>query len=244
MLASSHSAGISDRPGFVRFWDPRSGASLGPAIEGARGFVALGFHPQGTLLAAGTNARLIEFFDPASRLAVGAPITTQEEWIGAVSFSPDGSTVADCGGFKRDIRLWDAATRKPLGDSLVSTDASVLCLAFSTDGSKLASGSDDATLHLWHATPLTDRIETIRSTLAEAEAARAMLAPQLAAVRAGTTTHRAVQDAMLADPRFVGALRRGALIAIGQAARDDTLAKPAAARSAVDLDSSAGDAPP
>lgn len=77
--------------------------------------------------------------------------------VGAVSFSPDGKTLASGGSWndttrKSDttIRLWDLQTAQSKA-ILTGHTSEIRCLSFSPDGKILASGSQDNTIWLWNA---------------------------------------------------------------------------------------------
>ena len=76
--------------------------------------------------------------------------------VGAVSFSPDGKTLASGGSWnnttqKSDttIRLWDSQTAQPKA-ILTGHTSGIRCLSFSPDGKILTSGSHDNTIRLWN----------------------------------------------------------------------------------------------
>ncbi len=70
--------------------------------------------------------------------------------VSAVSFSPDGQTLASA-SYDKTIRLWDRATGKETAVLTGHTEA-VYDIAFSPDGRTLASGSADRTIRLWDRT--------------------------------------------------------------------------------------------
>ena len=107
------------------------------------------FSPDGTQLAVATQIG-IWIYDTAAqkelKLYTGHP---DEVW--EIAFSPDGSTLASCGGWRDNrIYLWDAATGKHKttldGHAEMEDTTSI---AFSPDGSILASGGDDGYILLW-----------------------------------------------------------------------------------------------
>ncbi|MDE0468301.1 MAG: dockerin type I domain-containing protein [Candidatus Poribacteria bacterium] len=65
----------------------------------------------------------------------------------AISFSPDGQTIAS-GGSDNTIDLWEPSTGDRLGTLVGHTDV-IHSIAFSADGRLLVSGSEDGTVQLW-----------------------------------------------------------------------------------------------
>ena len=130
--------------------------------------MSVSLNPDGSLLATGDlDGKLCLW-----RVVDGQPVLTLQGhtgWIWAVTFSPDGKTLASC---SHDflIRLWDVQSlefepSKPanLAEASDSNHLPGACLntlrghvhrvwtiAFSPDGQLLASGSDDETIRLWN----------------------------------------------------------------------------------------------
>ena len=74
----------------------------------------------------------------------------------AVSWSPDGKTLATA-GFDNTVRLWDAATRKEIRLYEGHTKI-VMAVAISPDGKQILSGGNDNTAKLWDY-PTADALE-------------------------------------------------------------------------------------
>jgi len=72
-----------------------------------------------------------------------------KEHVTALTFSPDGKTLASAAGFgESDIRLWDVATGKQIG-KLEGHGSWVSSLVFWPDGKRLTSSSADQTIRSW-----------------------------------------------------------------------------------------------
>jgi WD40 repeat protein len=75
-------------------------------------------------------------------------------WPWGVAFSPNGKTLASCGGHTIDgdnaIYIWDVATGKELQQ--LNTNRPVAAVTFSPDGKLLASAGSGDAVHLWDAT--------------------------------------------------------------------------------------------
>ena len=100
----------------------------------------------GSILAS-AGRREIRFWDVASRQQIGNLSGGKTDLFYAVSFSPDGSTLAS-GVSDGTIRLWDEASGREKA-TLTGHESSVFSVAFSPDGSTLGSGTQDATVRLW-----------------------------------------------------------------------------------------------
>ncbi|MBA2451374.1 MAG: hypothetical protein H0V51_25440, partial [Chloroflexi bacterium] len=71
-----------------------------------------------------------------------------EAAVWAVTFSPDGKTLASAGD-DGSIRLWDATTGQTIGQPLRADDYTFKTVAFSPDGKLLAAGAGDNAVRLW-----------------------------------------------------------------------------------------------
>jgi WD40 repeat protein len=130
---------------------------------------ALGFSPDGKLLASGTGFS-VRFWD--ARTGQEQVTVPMLEPIKAVSLSPDGKTLATAGdekllrveaaidaphvpsapatGDEKLVRLWDADTGKAIR-TLAGHTSEVVAVAFSADGKALASAGADGAGQLWDA---------------------------------------------------------------------------------------------
>jgi WD40 repeat protein len=76
-------------------------------------------------------------------------VDTHRGAISCLSLSPDGSTLASCGG-NPDIQLWNVKTRKPIESrTLKGHQGWVTRVRFSQDGRMLVSGSVDRSSRVW-----------------------------------------------------------------------------------------------
>lgn len=112
---------------------------------------SLAFHPQGTMVAAGSYEE-IRLLRPGG--GVDARLTGLAETVRSVAFSPDGSRLASGAGMPSrfgEIKIWDPATRRLVRSWEGHTDC-IYSVAFSPDGSVLATASYDRLVKLWEVT--------------------------------------------------------------------------------------------
>ncbi len=113
------------------------------------GTAAIAFSLDGQTLASGSRSdRTVHLWDVQTQKRVGSLQFPGRRGVTALSYSPDGKTLA-VGYGNGDIVMWDPKTHEKT--ALLDTNSSVLStLAFSPNGKLLASGgSEDPTISLW-----------------------------------------------------------------------------------------------
>ncbi len=140
------------RNGELHAWDISSGESLWSRENGRGGVHSLSFSPDDEALVVGSESGMVAMH----AVEDGALLWSKEHdaEILQVAFSPDGETIASCGG---DARAWDAHT----GGLLYTIEECHETLAFSPDGSVLLVGSPEwpARVHLNFIDPATGEID-------------------------------------------------------------------------------------
>ncbi|KAI8853678.1 hypothetical protein BC829DRAFT_429816 [Chytridium lagenaria] len=89
-----------------------------------------------------------EIFDASTGVWIPTVDKDDETWVEAMSFSPDGMSLATGGSNDCTIRIWDTSSGK-CQQRLVGHSYWVHSLAFSRDGSKLLSASKDKSIRIW-----------------------------------------------------------------------------------------------
>ena len=138
----------------VCLWDAPTGRLLG---EDRTAFktTALAFSPDRRFLATGSgemgNEPLVRLHSVPDGKVV-RELRGHSQVVRAVTFSPDGRTVAS-GSQDGTVRLWDVATGQERR-RLEGHRGSVHAIAFTADGRTLVSGGDDTTVLVWDVSDL------------------------------------------------------------------------------------------
>jgi WD40 repeat protein len=133
--------------GMVRVWDLATGSqtiTLEVSDMGHWQAHHSAITGQARTVAMGGGLRVVKLWQPASDQRL--PALPHRQPLRAVTFSPDGVTLASAAGNK--IRLWDVATGGERS-GLMGHANMVEALAFTADGATLLSGSADRSVRLW-----------------------------------------------------------------------------------------------
>jgi WD40 repeat protein/serine/threonine protein kinase/tetratricopeptide (TPR) repeat protein len=138
---------LRDGQGTARLLDTATGQPLGPPWQPPLPRVlTVALSPDGKTAVAGcdfnvsggSTAAAVAFWDAVTGRPLGQPLP-HLNWVAALTFSPDGKTLA-AGDYSSRVVLYDVARRVPLGPALAQADI-VLSLAFSPNGRTLAVGT-------------------------------------------------------------------------------------------------------
>ena len=121
------------------------------------------FSPDGTLIATGSEDRIVRVWDIAKR-SVRQALSGHKSEIYSLAFSPDGRQLVSGSG-DRTAMIWDVESGSLVRTLVASdgpstgengaaagpADAGVTSVALSADGSMLAAGSLDTVVRVWDA---------------------------------------------------------------------------------------------
>jgi WD40 repeat protein len=169
--ASGYTLASASEDQSVRLWDSQSHQALRVLRGHNSGVWSVALHPQGDYLVSGGQDRQVRLW-PLGEPATPRTFSGHDGWVLAVAVSPDGQWIAS-GGEDRTVRLWDSATGACCA-TWADHGHEVWALAFYSQGAvpgavqgavqgavpgavpgatpsdRLASGSLDGTIRLWH----------------------------------------------------------------------------------------------
>jgi WD40 repeat protein len=135
----------------ITLWDLAAGARVGRPLLGLKDAVLdVAFSPNGTMLAAGARDGTIALWQVATQRLL-ATIRAYRGFTTAVSFSPDGTTLASAGDDvgSLPVKLWNVRGRALASPPLEHPKGFPTSVAFSPDGQTLASGDASGAIILW-----------------------------------------------------------------------------------------------
>ena len=151
----------ANRDNVVKLWDVASGRELRALGGHSKWVTAVGFSPDGTLLASASDDRTVKLWD----MATGREVRTLGGFIDRISsvkFSPDGHTLA-AGAHDTTVKLWDVATGNEVRTLTGYSDV-VNSVAFSQDGQRLLTASWTSTVRIWDLASGRQRVSFVAFT--------------------------------------------------------------------------------
>jgi WD40 repeat protein len=142
--------------GTIRLWDMADGTERWSfTLPGRRGvggdnliyyFQCAALSPDGKVLAAALDTTVRLWDVTTDKELHFLKWESQDSYVGAVAFSPDGKTLLTGSGDGR-IRFWDVATGKMVRE-LPGRQEGIAGLFFTPDGKRIVSGGSDMTIHV------------------------------------------------------------------------------------------------
>ncbi len=140
----------------VQVWSAADGRLI-YTYRGHQGIiVAVAWSPDGAQVASAGSDSTIQCWGALQRSRT-VTYTGHTQGVNAVAWSPDSQPDAKpprgrvaSGASDTSVQIWDALTGQKYSTYRAHRDT-IRSVAWSPDGSALASGSDDGTVHVWHA---------------------------------------------------------------------------------------------
>lgn len=130
----------------ITSWNPETGRQLTSFVEPPKDDYRWASTSDGRQVAEVCRIGTLVLRDPATG-AVLAKLGGPNECGYPLAFSPDGRTLACCGGPEQLIRVWDLPSRSQR--FAIAVPASILSLRFSPDGKSLAAACGDHMVRQW-----------------------------------------------------------------------------------------------
>ncbi len=133
----------------VRLWDLATGKELLTREDSGGAIKELAFAPDWRFVATADENALVRLWDVGTARTVRRfqPVPKQPAWITALTYAPDGETVA--GVVNDAVYLWEARTGTVRRFRPDAARDRVTCLAFAPDGKTLVTGGWDKLVRVW-----------------------------------------------------------------------------------------------
>ena len=146
--AAIHRYVTEDLSGRVWYANPQSGQRIG-GINLGKIVYALAFSADGTLLASGSQDRVLRLIDTRSNTVV-AELRGHGDRISGVAFAPDGKRIASSGFNDHTVRIWDVQSHAQL-QKISTGNLGTTAVTFAPDGAFVAGATGDGTVFIWDA---------------------------------------------------------------------------------------------
>ncbi len=138
----------------VHVWQVSTGATIQIYTSHAAEIMTLAWSPDGKYIASGGGDDTIQVWEAATKKRIftyhGHAGINTGAGISAIAWSLDGKYIASArSGDDITVQVWEAFTGKHELTYREHTEQ-INALVWSPDGMRIASGSDDRTIHVWH----------------------------------------------------------------------------------------------
>jgi WD40 repeat protein/class 3 adenylate cyclase len=127
----------------IHVWDATTGEPVDMYSIDTLSVYAVGYSPDGKLIAAGIQEGHVLIWDTSSGELVRT-LTGHTGLVGGLAFSPDGKHLASL-SLDRTIKLWDLTT----GDEVATVSDGAFTFAFNPDGTRLVTAAPDRILRTY-----------------------------------------------------------------------------------------------
>jgi len=134
--------------GMVKLWNIETRKVIARWTGHTDGVWSVCWSGDGGRVVSGSYDRTARMWDVESGETVLGPITTGQEQIDAMAFSPDTTNFAAGGYYRSAITIWDTRTGELL--STLKQDSGVSSLVWTSDQKKLLAGHDNGSITIFN----------------------------------------------------------------------------------------------